>query len=129
MCDFSCAHRTDAAGVVSLSRPCGTDRYMAPEMWTSWTRWKSRREAGEDPEEMGDFPRLNGFKLDSWSAGTLLHLLLYGRYPYDLERTTLSQAALESSDDAKHLLSHLLQEDEARRFTVSQALASDWFNQ
>eukprot|EP01100_Stratorugosa_tubuloviscum_P007584 TRINITY_DN313_c0_g4_i2.p1 TRINITY_DN313_c0_g4~~TRINITY_DN313_c0_g4_i2.p1 ORF type:complete len:523 (+),score=265.80 TRINITY_DN313_c0_g4_i2:52-1569(+) len=89
-------------------------------------------------------PGMKGYSLpiDLWACGVILYLLLSGKLPWktdgDVERTNnaISRAEYDFSDsiwrlisnEAKDLISKLLQLDIEKRLTISQAIRHPWFS-
>lgn len=109
---------------------CGKQLYYAPELL--------------DIQE--DTKAFDPFKLDIWSSGIVLFMLLTGHPPWDVstgpsesdgrfqcvinkEISTLIKAwGLELSDDAVELLQALLSRDAADRPSIAQIRKFPWFN-
>eukprot|EP00981_Chlorochromonas_danica_P002116 scaffold424_cov165-Ochromonas_danica.AAC.16 len=115
--DFGFATKTD--GDYSLTDHCGTPGYIAPEILRNETY---------------------GRPADMWSFGIILYILLGGYPPfYDKNTQVLFRKIMrgnfefhpaywaEVSDEAKDLISRLLNVRPADRYTVDQALAHPWF--
>jgi len=96
---------------------CGTQLYMAPEVW----QWKS------------------GPPSDVWGAGLIVFLLLSLELPFRLMRCRTSLRAvqqnvltfegscwLQASELAMRFVRSVLEKDPARRATTSMALADPW---
>ncbi|EEY63061.1 calcium-dependent protein kinase, putative [Phytophthora infestans T30-4] len=77
------------------------------------------------------------FPSDLWSCGVILYRLLSGRFPFESgplldERIQHEEIDLESppwtgiSDEAKELVSQLLERDVTKRLTAEQALKHPW---
>lgn len=104
-----------------MKLPCGTLAYVAPEVL-----------------QMQGY----GKEVDLWSIGVILYVLLRGKLPFDgkkksqiISKTISGVIPFEGdavwekvSPEAKDLISHLLQIDPAKRYTVSEALAHPWFS-
>ena len=99
----------------SLQTVCGSPAYMAPEV-----------------HNMTDYDE----KVDLWSVGVMLYLLLCGSLPFTPPRM-LDKAESEDynfsgklwkqvSDGAKDLVSHLLVADPTKRYSVEEALNHPW---
>ena len=96
------------------STPCGTTRYMAPEMVEGRAYCQA---------------------VDLWSLGCILHYMLFGKLPFSKDQVKqgdVSQPCLggdEISQAAKDLLSKLLSAntDKNRRVTASEAAEHPWF--
>lgn len=100
----------------SLSQPCGTLHYVAPEVLR------------------GQYGRPS----DAWTLGVLVFLMLYGSYPFDGDSVSLVLRAILSaepdwsdscyalSNDVKDLLKHLLFKDPEERFTLAAANNHSW---
>ncbi|KAG0094556.1 Checkpoint kinase 2 [Podila epicladia] len=70
---------------------------------------------------------------DSWSLGVSLYVILSGAHPFTDEYATADEKTMRdkmcSSADARSLVRGLLVTDPEERFTVDDALASDWISQ
>ncbi|KAF8756595.1 Pkinase protein [Rhizoctonia solani] len=95
---------------------CGTTGYAAPEML-----------AGK---------RYTGSEVDIWSLGIIMYCLLVGTLPFDdddedVMRDKIIQGDFEIPDwlnlDAGDLISHILQKEPNKRYTIPQILAHPWF--
>ncbi|RLN59161.1 hypothetical protein BBJ29_004368 [Phytophthora kernoviae] len=109
----------------SLKTKCGTWGYSAPEMISG-----SGSTFGYDD------------KVDSWSLGTILYILLCGYHPFDPEGersdnqmiASIKACSFEFDDDgwatiseeAKDLVRHLLVLDPDDRFSMAQVLEHPW---
>ncbi|ETK78965.1 CAMK/CAMK1 protein kinase, partial [Phytophthora nicotianae] len=109
----------------NLKTKCGTWGYSAPEMISG-----SGSAFGYDD------------KVDSWSLGTILYILLCGYHPFDPEGERSDNEMIASikacsfefdddgwatiSDDAKDLVRHLLVLDPDDRFSMKQVLEHPW---
>ncbi|KAF0982136.1 hypothetical protein FDP41_011997 [Naegleria fowleri] len=99
-----------------LKTTCGTPNYVSPEVI---------KEKGYD-----------GFISDIWSLGVILYVMLTGRLPFDDRNINVLFKKIESgkvdypihlSKEAKHLISHMLQVNPKKRYTIAQIKASKWF--
>ncbi|KAL7679272.1 putative protein kinase [Plasmopara halstedii] len=111
----------------NLKTKCGTWGYSAPEMISG-----SGSTFGYDD------------KVDSWSLGTILYILLCGYHPFDPEGdrsdnemiASIKSCKFEFDDDgwatisneAKDLVRHLLVLDPDDRFSMKQVLDHPWIN-
>lgn len=109
----------------NLKTKCGTWGYSAPEMISG-----SGSTFGYDD------------KVDSWSLGTILYILLCGYHPFDPEGKRSDNEMIASiktcnfefddegwaiiSDEAKDLVRHLLVLDPGDRFSMRQVLDHSW---
>lgn len=109
----------------SLKTKCGTWGYSAPEMISG-----SGSAFGYDD------------KVDSWSLGSILYILLCGYHPFDPEGESSDNEMIASikacnftfdddgwatiSDGAKDLVRHLLVLDPDDRFSMEQVLEHPW---
>eukprot|EP00184_Porphyridium_aerugineum_P000653 CAMPEP_0184693344 /NCGR_PEP_ID=MMETSP0313-20130426/1587_1 /TAXON_ID=2792 /ORGANISM="Porphyridium aerugineum, Strain SAG 1380-2" /LENGTH=461 /DNA_ID=CAMNT_0027151401 /DNA_START=290 /DNA_END=1675 /DNA_ORIENTATION=+ len=100
-----------------LYTTCGTLYYCAPEIMSS--------------SQTG----YSGDKVDAWSCGILLYLMLVGRLPFESEDMNTLSKLIQTSrvNYPKHLdpkvvdlLAGLLEKDPQKRMTVSQALQHPW---
>jgi serine/threonine protein kinase len=105
-----------------MKLPCGTLAYVAPEVL-----------------QMQGYSK----EVDLWSIGVILFVLLRGKLPFDgkkkaqiISKTVSGKIPFEGdaiwekvSPLAKDLITHLLQVDPAKRYTVPEALAHPWFSE
>lgn len=124
LCDFGCAARAHARDPGALAGVCGTAPYMAPEML--------RRER-------------YGAGVDVWAMGTLVHVLIFGAWPYMPAALSAPDVRLaivvnhpaptfrsgpslpEVSADCAVWVKSLLCRDPARRPSAKHALAAKSF--
>lgn len=101
-----------------LYTACGTPYYCAPEIIN------------------GAEEGYSGVKIDAWSCGIILFLLLTGTLPFQNEDMTklyeqINQCKVEYPSwmpiEAKDLISHLLEKDPDRRFSLEQVKKHSWF--
>lgn len=101
-----------------LYTACGTPYYCAPEIING----------AEDG--------YSGVKIDAWSCGIILYLLLTGTLPFQNEDMTKLYEQINRcqvdyphwmSDDAKDLISHLLTKDPIARFSLEDVKKHPWF--
>ena len=102
----------------SLQTPCGSPDYAAPEI--------HQNEA------------YDGCKVDAWSAGIILFAMMYGQFPFESEnRSKMFQKLIEGqyeflddvliiSDQAKDLISRLLDPNPSTRLSLSEAQGHEW---
>lgn len=113
----------------ALTSCCGSPNYMSPEMLRA-----TRNESSGLPLKKWRY----GTEVDMWSAGVAMFVLLVGQYPFYDERrikwhrsiitgeyTIPSTCAI--SQEARDLLSHLLDVNSESRYTARQALSHSWF--
>ncbi|KAK6746935.1 hypothetical protein RB195_000278 [Necator americanus] len=112
--DFGLATTVDNDGERKKTL-CGTPNYIAPEVL----------------DKKG-----HSFEVDVWAIGCILYTLLFGRPPFETKslketysRIKLNQYRVPSnaSQTAAHLIQNLLAADPAKRPTVKQVLAHDFF--
>jgi len=111
-----------AAPHTEMTMPCGTLAYVAPEVLAM---------------------KGYGRKVDLWSLGCIMHLLLRGVLPFDgrtkeevvektlnkkLDLTHAKWTALGVSDAAKDLIRQLLIKEPRQRIELEDALKHEWFN-
>ncbi|CAI5494410.1 unnamed protein product [Closterium sp. Naga37s-1] len=117
-----------------LSRHCGSPMYMAPEV----VRWRpGALGAGRKPPKYGP-------EVDIWSAGVIIYALLSGFPPFyhsSHSSKEIFKAVLKGnpsftvppwpdiSDQAKHLVSWMLQSDPAMRPTAHEVLCHPWLGE
>ncbi|GLE03416.1 hypothetical protein PINS_up012318 [Pythium insidiosum] len=111
----------------SMTTKCGTWGYSAPEMISG-----SGAAFGYD------------CKVDSWSLGTILYILLSGFHPFDPNGTHSDNEMIDCikacrfdftddawtgiSDEARDLICHLLVLDPEERYSVDQILQHPWLS-
>ncbi|KIH67603.1 kinase domain protein [Ancylostoma duodenale] len=112
--DFGLATTVDIEGERKKTL-CGTPNYIAPEVL----------------DKKG-----HSFEVDIWAIGCILYTLLFGRPPFETKslketysRIKMNQYRVPStaSQTAAHLIQNLLAADPAKRPTVKQVLAHDFF--
>merc|ERR1712087_1043383 len=111
-----------AAPHTEMTMPCGTLAYVAPEVLAM---------------------KGYGRKVDLWSLGCIMHLLLRGVLPFDgrtkeevvekalnkkLDLTHAKWTALGGSEAAKDLIRQLLIKEPRQRIELEDALKHEWFN-
>eukprot|EP00435_Cladocopium_sp_Y103_P019533 s1460_g4.t1 len=98
----------------------GTPQYWAPEMLMG---------RGKDAYDE---------RVDLWSLGVLLYVMLYGRYPFKGERANeqikagvfdLSHPKNEPSDEAKDLIRKLLKVNANERLSLKECLEHPWLSE
>lgn len=101
-----------------LYTACGTPYYCAPEIIN------------------GAEEGYSGVKIDAWSCGIILYLLLTGTLPFQNEDMTqlyeqINRCKVDYPSwmpaDAKDLISHLLEKDPNLRFSLDQVKQHAWF--
>lgn len=101
-----------------LYTACGTPYYCAPEIIN------------------GAEEGYSGVKIDAWSCGIILYLLLTGTLPFQNEDMTqlyeqINRCIVEypswMPEDARDLISHLLAKDPESRFDLEKVKAHAWF--
>lgn len=121
--DFGFAAKMKENGLRAV---VGTPPYMAPELVRLRTGDKSLPGYGKG--------------VDEWSLGIILYILLSGIHPFqiddedemldNIERGTwefLGDEWENISEEAKNLISGLMNPDPERRFTVDDAISHPWF--
>lgn len=100
---------------------CGTPFYCAPEIIN------------------GALEGYSGYKIDAWSCGILLYLLLTGKFPFQDDGSNNTLALYERinrceveypssiSAEARDLISCLLTKDSKRRYSLEQVKRHPWF--
>eukprot|EP00798_Chlamydomonas_sp_ICE-L_P008234 gene8234-1500_t len=126
ICDFGFSIDEDTAATAKA----GTVGYMAPEILKGGIRY--------DPKAS-----------DVFSMGVVLYIMLYGKYPFDVEgaekmpayQVTLKMLevienqtydltpSVEVSDGCKKLLEGMLRPNPAERIGMSEILRDPWFNE
>lgn len=101
-----------------LYTACGTPYYCAPEIIN------------------GAEEGYSGVKIDAWSCGIILFLLLTGTLPFQNEDMTqlyeqINQCKVDYPSwmpvEAKDLIAHLLEKDPDRRYSLEQVKNHQWF--
>ena len=117
ICDFGFAKKVTKP--LSLRTLCGTAQYVAPEVL-------DLQSAGYD------------YRADMWSVGVVVYILLGGYAPFEGPVQELARAICkgeyyfhdkywsEISDDAKDMISSLLQTDCTKRLSAEEALQCPW---
>lgn len=100
---------------------CGTPFYCAPEIIN------------------GALDGYSGYKIDAWSCGILLYLLLTGKFPFQNDGSNNMLALYERinccevnyppwvSAEARDLISCLLAKDSKKRYSLEQVKSHPWF--
>eukprot|EP01013_Petalomonas_cantuscygni_P006788 TRINITY_DN1805_c0_g1_i1.p1 TRINITY_DN1805_c0_g1~~TRINITY_DN1805_c0_g1_i1.p1 ORF type:complete len:342 (+),score=65.92 TRINITY_DN1805_c0_g1_i1:116-1141(+) len=97
---------------------CGTPNYVAPEVLTE--------------------PHYNGFKVDVWSAGVILFVLLSGRLPFPAKNIADLYRKIQLCDyqmssrippGAADLLQHIIVADPEKRATMRDIISHPWFQE
>jgi serine/threonine protein kinase len=156
--DFGLAKMVSDTGV--LSTFCGTATYLAPEVWA--------QQAGSTGASNGTMTRVGGgkkkkaqkqdagydAKVDLWSMGVVMYVILSGAAPFYGEDMTMASDAEDNSEDAAvepvdplarfafdfedeewdsvspagmQLIRELLNTDPQQRVSVAEALEHEWF--
>lgn len=101
-----------------LHTNCGSPHYCAPEVWN------------------GEHDGYDGRKNDAWSCGVILYVMLTGKQPfYDDDEDILLDKVNSGivdyppylSDHARDLMSHLLEKDPKKRYSLSKVKRHPWF--
>lgn len=101
-----------------LYTACGTPYYCAPEIIN------------------GAEEGYSGVKIDAWSCGIILFLLLTGNLPFQNEDMTQLYEQINRCkvdypswmpSQARDLISHLLEKDPEKRYSLEQVKAHPWF--
>mmetsp|Transcript_8921 Transcript_8921/g.21773 ORF Transcript_8921/g.21773 Transcript_8921/m.21773 type:complete len:681 (-) Transcript_8921:586-2628(-) len=102
---------------------CGTPHYFAPEIIMTQQN-NDKKKVGYDT------------KVDVWSAGVILYILLSATPPFDdeglYEQIVDGQYGFEDEEwhmvveEAKDLVTNMMRVDPEKRFTVSEAMAHPW---
>jgi serine/threonine protein kinase len=113
-----------------LNSCCGSPNYMSPEMLRS-TRT-------QDQSVLPTKHSKYGREVDIWAAGVAMYVLLVGKYPfYDERRSHWHRSILQGnyavpstmSEEARDLLSKVLNVDSEARYTADQAIAHPWLRE
>jgi MAP/microtubule affinity-regulating kinase len=113
ICDFGVSKQIIKGQ--KLKGRCGTPAYIAPEI-------------------IKDLP-YDGPMADVWSAGVVLYAMLYGNFPFRAENVEELEALIvsgqyqlpdEISNDAKRLITKILNQDPEARPSIQEILADPW---
>lgn len=116
--DFGVSSMKGVSGSDLLYTACGTPYYCAPEIIN------------------GAEEGYSGVKIDAWSCGIILFLLLTGQLPFQNEDMALLYEQINRckveyphwmSPDAKDLISRLLEKDPEKRFSLEDVKKHPWF--
>jgi len=120
--DFGFSAKMKPNGLRSI---VGTPPYMAPELLR--LRSGNKKVPGYDK------------KVDTWSIGIILYILLSGAHPFQLDDEEEMMENIEAgewewigdeweniSDDVKDLIRHLMDPDPQTRYSIDQALEHPW---
>lgn len=116
--DFGVSSMKGGVGSDLLFTACGTPYYCAPEIING----------AEDG--------YSGVKIDAWSCGIILYLLLTGMLPFQHDDMTRLYELINAcnvpypswmSSDAKDLISKLLVKNPDRRYSLEQVKEHPWF--
>lgn len=134
ICDFGLSKEMRASNQ-SLHTLCGSPLYMAPEMLLSV------KTAAEGSNNSSSNRSRYDQKIDIWSCGVMLYMLLSGRPPFPATSYFGLLQAIKNadfdfndkawdtvSDDARGLVRDLLNPDPFRRPTAPKALDHSWFS-
>ena len=100
-----------------ITEQCGTPAYIAPEIIMD--------------------KGYEGFGVDIWSAGIVLHAMLYGKVPFKANNMhELNKMIIKSSfvlkegvsDDAKNLITQMLEPNPKKRITINEILKHNWLS-
>lgn len=100
-----------------MTEQCGTPAYIAPEIL---------RDKGYE-----------GYAVDIWSAGVVLFAMIYGTVPFragnmsELHKLILKGKYTlkdDVSEEVRDLLTHMLEIDPRKRYTIPQILCHKWFS-
>jgi len=124
LADFGFAAKIKPNGLRSV---VGTPPYMAPELVR--LRTGNKKMPGYDK------------KVDSWAIGIIFYILLSGVHPFQIddEDEMLDNIEIgewqwigdeweQISEDAKDLITHLMDPDPETRYSIDQALAHPWLS-
>jgi len=124
--DFGFAKQISEGNDESLNNMIGTPPYMAPEL----VRLRETEFA-----ECG-----YGRPVDCWAVGVILYILLSGIHPFQIEDeeqmldniedgkwTWLGPNWKSISEEAKDLITKLMEKDPKKRLTIEQTLKHHWF--
>lgn len=134
LADFGLAKqlKTDPLAVSNLKTPCGTAGYTAPEVITCNSKGRLLKNS---------LTKANHYSkaVDVWSLGCFLYTILCGFPPfYDENQEQLSQKILtgnyvflqpwwdEIGDEAKHLITRMLDINPETRITLEEIYAHPW---
>jgi len=116
--DFGVSSMKGGVGSDLLYTACGTPYYCAPEIIN------------------GAEEGYSGVKIDAWSCGIILYLLLTGVLPFQHDDMTRLYELINAckvpypswmGGDAKDLISHLLVKDPEKRYSLEDVKKHSWF--
>ena len=116
--DFGVSSMKGGVGSDLLYTACGTPYYCAPEIIN------------------GAEEGYSGVKIDAWSCGIILYLLLTGVLPFQHDDMTRLYELINTckvpypswmGSDAKDLICHLLVKDPEKRFSLEDVKKHSWF--
>jgi len=128
ICDYGLSKLVDAAHLASgrarINSRCGTPNFVAPEIFEG---------------------QPYGNKVDVWSAGVMLYVLLCGFLPFEQTETAVAGEGIvmvpqindgyldfpspywdHISKDARHLISRMLQIEPRKRISIEEVLEHEW---
>ncbi len=118
LADFGFAKSTEQTDTGRLMTDCGSPLYVAPEILNG---------------------HLYGTKVDMWSLGVIIYMLLCGAPPFSDDNQARLYKKIKTahykffspnwdniSDDAKDLIRHLLELDPTKRYDCKQCLDHPW---
>jgi 5'-AMP-activated protein kinase catalytic alpha subunit len=113
ICDFGVSKIVKKGEI--MTEQCGTPAYIAPEIL----------------KDKG----YTGFQVDIWSSGVVLYAMLYGTVPFKANNMSELQKLIlkakytlkdEITEEAKDLLTLLLEVDPEKRIKIPEILAHKW---
>jgi len=108
----------------------GTPRYVAPEILEIGEKIRSQTKTIGDKSSAANAQGLSySEKVDCYSAGVLLHVMVAACFPQfeNSQRVVFQDERVSSaSDEAKMLISELMNPNPQQRITMAQALQSAW---
>lgn len=143
LCDFGVSKLVTDEEIEKqcIKESCGTPAYMAPEVVETgnFQEFKNKQQQGGKSKKKDGFKgkKSYGKQCDIWSAGVLLFAMIYGTLPFKgasvreiKEKIVNGKFQLKEtvSEEARDLLSGMLQRDVEKRLTVDEVLQAAWFD-
>ena len=115
ICDFGVSKMINPGE--RMMEQCGTPAYIAPEILKN--------------------KGYEGFGVDIWSAGVVLHAMIYGAVPFrannmsELHKIIIKgeyELKEDVSEEVRDLLTKMLEVDPKKRYDIPKILCHQWFN-
>ena len=140
LCDFGVSKLVTPEEIEkqSVKESCGTPAYMAPEVVETGFYQEQKNSKTKGKKNVAFKGKKSyGKQCDIWSAGVLLYAMIYGTLPFKgasvreiKEKIVNGKFQLKEtvSEEARDLLSGMLQRDVEKRLTVDEVLKATWFD-